>query len=112
MTKNDIKGKRVVKYLTQDPIVQPRACDSFEKLPDDNSYLSANCSKWGYDGTRGECDKWGNFKNKGSFRIYNDPIFWEGKYYVNLKPSVLACDDSYNSPAPLSPRDTWQLFVR
>ena len=112
MTKNDINGHSVVKYFIEDPNIQPRACASFERLPGDNAYLSVNCSKWGNDGIRGECEKWGSFKNKGSFRIYNDPIFWEGKYYVNIKPSVLACDDLYSSSAPLSVGDTWQVFVR
>ena len=112
MTKNDINGHSVVKYFIEDPNSQPRACASFERLPGDNAYLSVNCSKWGNNGTRGECEKWGSFKNKGSFRIYNDPIFWEGKYYVNIKPSVLACDDLYSSSAPLSVGDTWQVFVR
>ncbi|PFX17042.1 Angiopoietin-4 [Stylophora pistillata] len=112
MTKNDINGESIVKYLIEDPSIQPRACASFERLPGDNAYLSVNCLKWGNDGTRGECDKWGSFKNKGSYRVYNDPIFWENKHYVNMKPSILACDDSYSSPAPLSLGDTWQIFVR
>lgn len=112
MTKNDPNGKRAVRYLTKDPSVQPRACGSFVTLTDDNSFLAANCAKWGNDGTSNECDKWGNFRNKGGFRVYNDPIFWEGKYHINLKTSILACDDSYTAPAPLSPGDKWQLFVR
>lgn len=112
MTKNDPHGKRAVKYLIEDPSVQPRACGSFVAFPDDNSFLATNCAKWGNDGSSGECNKWGYFKHKGIFRIYNDPILWEGKHYVNLKTSVLACDDLITAPLPLSKGDKWQLFVR
>lgn len=84
----------------------------FVAFPDDNSYLAPNCSKWGNDGRDIECNKWGYYQNKGFFRIYNDPIIWEGKHYINLKPSVLACDDSTDNPYPLSQGDKWQLFVR
>ena len=112
MTKNDPHGKRAVKYLIEDPFVQPRACGSFVAFPDDNSFLASNCAKWGNDGSSGECNKWGYFKHKGIFRIYNNPILWEGKHYVNLKTSVLACDDLITAPLPLSKGDKWQLFVR
>ena len=112
MTKTDLHGERAVRYFIEDPSVQPRACGSFEALPDDNSFLAANCDKWGHDGFRSECEKWGYYKNNGLYRIYNDPIIWEGKYYVNLKPSILSCDDSRDAPFPLSQGDKWQLFVR
>lgn len=112
ITKNDPRGEKAVRYLTEDPLVQPRACGSFVVLPDDNSFLGANCAKWGNNRTSTECDKWGSYKNKGAFRVYNDPIFWEGKHHINLKTSILACDDSYTNLAPLSQGDTWQLFVR
>lgn len=112
MTKRDSHGERALRYLTEDPSVQPRACGSFETLPDDNSFLAANCAKWGNDGVNSECNKWGYYKNKGNYRIYNDPIIWEGKYYINLKPSILACDDSRDMPHPLSPGDKWQMYVR
>lgn len=112
MTKSDPDGERAVQYLTENPSVQPSACGSFVAFPDDNSYLAPNCSKWGNDGRDTECNKWGYYQNKGFFRIYNDPIIWEGKHYINLKPSVLACDDSTDNPYPLSQGDKWQLFVR
>lgn len=112
MTKNDPNGERAVHYLTEDPSIQPRACGSFVTLADDNSFLSANCDKWGNNRNGSECNRWGSYKNNGIFRVYNDPIFWEGKYHINLKTSILACDDSYNKRAPLSRGDKWQLFVR
>jgi len=112
MTKNDPNGERAVHYLTEDPSIQPRACGSFVTLADDNSFLAANCNKWGNNRNGSGCDRWGSYKNKGIFRVYNDPIFWEGKYHINLKTSILACDDSYSKPAPLSRGDKWQLLVR
>lgn len=113
MTKRDPKGESVLSYFIEDPRVQPKACGSFQTFPDDNSTLAANCDKWGNDGDSTECDKWGYYKNKYNSRIYNDPVLWDGKHYVNfLKTSSLACDDSRHSPYRLSQGDTWQIFVR
>lgn len=110
MTKSNIAGQTVVKYLIEDSGTQPQACGSFETLPDDNSILASNCKMWGNDGSSIECDKWGYYRNRHSYRVYNDPIIWEGKYYVNLNPSVLTCDDLRD--VPLSEGDKWQLFIR
>ena len=112
MTAPDTNGESVVRYLTEDPSIQPKACGSFTRLPGDNAILSENCDKWGKDRTGEECGKWGDVKRKGTFRIYNNPIFWQDLYYINFKTSKLACDDSRTRPLPLSLGDNWQLFVR
>ena len=110
MTKRNPAGKAAVHYLIESPQRRPPACGSFEALPDDNSILAANCVKWGNNGGCSECNKWGDADNPYGYRLYNNPVFWKGKSYVNFLPKLLACDGSKN--APLSKGDKWQLFVR
>ena len=110
MTKRNPAGKAAVHYLIESSKTRPPACGSFEALPDDNSILAANCDKWGNNRRCSECNKWGNADNRDGYRLYNNPVFWKGKSYVNFHPEFLACDGSRN--ASLSKGDKWQLFVR
>ena len=111
MTKRNQAGEAAVRYLIEDrKISRPPACGSFEPLPDDNSILAANCNKWGNNVKCSKCNKWGHPNYPRAYRIYNNPIFWAGKSYVNFNPKSLACDGF--SDAPLSEGDKWQLLVR
>ena len=111
MTKSNQAGEAAVRYLIEDrKISRPPACGSFERLPDDNSILAVNCNKWGTNGKCSECNKWGHTEHRNAYRVYNNPIFWEGKSYVSFNPESLACDGLSN--ASLSEGDQWQLFVR
>ena len=110
MTKRNPAGKTAVRYLIESSTTRPPACGSFEALPNDNSVLAANCDKWGNNGRCSECSKWGNADKRSGYRLYNNPIFWKGKGYVNFHPASLACDGLSN--ASLSKGDKWQLFVR
>ena len=110
MTKRNPAGKAVVHYLIESSKTHPPACGSFEALPDDNSVLAAHCDKWGNNGRCSECNKWGKAAKRNGYRLYNDPVFWKGKSYVNFHPKHLACDGFSN--ASLSKGDKWQLFVR
>ena len=107
MTKRNPAGKAAVHYLIASSRTRPPACGSFEALPDDNSILAANCDKWG---NNGRCSKWGQADKRSGYRLYNSPVFWKGKGYVNFSPKYLACDGFIN--ASLSKGDKWQLFVR
>ena len=110
MTRRNPAGKAAVYYLIESSKTRPPACGSFEALPDDNSILAANCDKWGNDGRCSKCNKWGEASIRYGYRLYNDPVFWKGKSYVNFHPEFLACDGFIN--ASLSKGDKWQLFVR
>ena len=92
MTKRNPAGKAAVHYLIKSAATRPPACGSFEALPDDNSILAANCSNWGTNGRCSECNKWGRAGNNAGYRVYNNPVFWEGKSYVQFHPDSLACD--------------------
>ena len=110
MTKRNPAGKAAVHYLIKSSTTRPQACGSFEALPNDNSILVANCNKWGNNGRCSGSNKWGSAGYPDGYRVYNNPVFWKGKSYVNFNPKFLACDGFSN--APLSKGDKWQLFVR
>ena len=110
MTKRNVAGKTAVRYLIENAQTRPPSCGSFERLPDDNSILAAHCNNWGNDGTCSKCNKWGHPNNRYVSRVYNTPIFWEGKRHVTFNPNFLACDGFRK--APLSKGDKWQLLVR
>ncbi|XP_067025242.1 uncharacterized protein [Acropora muricata] len=111
MTKRNPAGKAAVHYLIESSSKpRPPACGSFEALPDDNSVLAANCDKWGNKRRCSKCNKWGDADHRNGYRLYNNPVFWKDKSYVNFHPESLACDGFSN--ASLSKGDIWQLFVR
>ena len=110
MTQKNLAGKTAVHYLIESSGTRPPACGSFEVLPDDNSILAANCKNWGNNRRCSKCNKWGNAVKRNGYRLYNNPVFWKGKGYVNFHPASLACDGPRN--ASLSKGDKWQLFVR
>ena len=103
MTNNDAKGADVVKYFTTSDTM-PAACDSFTRLPGDNSTLAVNCDKWGHP----DSNKWGHSAYVMKVRIYERPIAWPSTKIYKSNRSY-RCDDNENN---LSLLDTWQLFVR
>ena len=50
ITNQNNRGGNVVKFFTESDTI-PKACDSFTRLPDDNSTLSNSCSDWGFQTT-------------------------------------------------------------
>ena len=111
MTNNDAKGAKVVEFFT-DSDTRPKACDSFTRLPDDNSTLARNCDMWGYF-TK---DRWGHKNHTNDVRLFSRPFMWVLKYFYILyiqdnDPRWLSCDDNKNV-ADLSFGDIWQIFVR
>jgi hypothetical protein len=113
-TKNN-KGENVVNYFTVDHLNQRNACESYFRGPGDTSVLASNCAKWGNDGINVEIGKWGYYQHNGTFRIYNDPVYWNGtneKYFVNFVPERLCCDENINNLKQLSSGDSWKLYVR
>lgn len=82
-------------------------CGFFVIFVDDNLYLVVNCEKWGNNRNGSECNRWGFYRNKGIFWVYNDLIFWEGKYCINLKILILVCDDLFNKLVFLLCGDKW-----
>lgn len=111
MTRNDTKGANVVEFFTESDNI-PEACDSFTRLPDDNSTLARNCDMWGFP-TK---DQWGHKSLRNDVRLFHRPFLWALKHYYILyiqdnDPRRLSCDDHKNK-ADLSLGDIWHIFVR
>ena len=106
ITNQNNRGANVVKFFTDSDNI-PKACDSFTRLPDDNSTLANSCSDWGFETT----DRWGHEKHLNKIRLYSRPILWAWKRYYTLSGDPLTCDDNLNQLA-MSKGDKWQIFVR
>ena len=104
-------GFEVVKYYIEDTTMQPQACDSFTRLPNDNSILAQKCLHWGYKDGVAEVNKWGHYRYKGNHRIYHRTAFWKDHYYFSIRPDIgYWCDD--NRTAALSIGDKFGIYVR
>ena len=89
---------------------RPQACGSYTVLPDDNSTLSEDCSKLGWNGTYAD-GKWAASWATGQYRIQqaiNRPL--DHKFFS--APKQRDCDDWNSGEESLSPGDTWAVFVR
>jgi hypothetical protein len=88
----------------------PTACNSFVRLPDDQSILAANCTKWGYSlNGIAMINKWGRSPYTGTWRPYKQIAVWPGVHSVAFIAGDYMCDD-YNQVGQAG--DIWKMFVR
>lgn len=113
MSKNNSAGHRVLSFFLKSSKKHAEACDSFVRLPDDNSTLSKDCQKWGYNGTSGEINQWGYFNNNGQLRIYRNVTVWVNgrKAFSSSPPGRCWCDDLAGKSS-LTDGDIWELYCR
>lgn len=113
MTKNDSAGYDVLDYFLLSPDLRATACDSFIRLPDDNSTLSQNCAEWGHNGTHDEVNEWGYYSHSGDWRLYREVSRWTAEQKsFSLRPQTQYwCDDEADTSS-VSPGDTWELYAR
>ena len=113
MTKNNSAGYSALDYFLLSPDVRATACDSFIRLPDDNSTLSQSCTKWGHNGTNAEVNEWGYYSHTGHWRLYREVSRWiAGQKSFSLRPQTQYwCDDEGGS-STVSPGDTWEVYAR
>jgi hypothetical protein len=123
MTKNDTAGQQVVRYFTDDAFASskafPAACGSFDRLPEDTSFLGQKCSKWGRDSS-GSTDvgKWGGKDFYGPVRIVGRPFqivsspTYGFAYQKIPSNDYRLCDDALFAPEPSQAGDKWQISVR
>ena len=108
-------GEAVVEYFSNQTNTRPDSCLSFVRMKDDNSYLSRNCSRWGYDGSSNFVGKWGH-KNKQGGRRLHDLTAVLGEHYRWKTTGIhRLCDDNKNELKNfinLSKGDFWKIFVR
>ncbi|KAK3753518.1 hypothetical protein QZH41_018025 [Actinostola sp. cb2023] len=115
ITKKNELGQQVVEYFTEDGKDQSQSCNSYFRGPGDDSILASSCEKWGSDGSSSEIGKWGYYQHNGTYRIYNEPAYWNshgGKYFINFIPGRLCCDEDKSNCDHLSAGDVWKLFVK
>ena len=118
MTNLNPLGEAVVNYFIDNNMVstRPQTCGSYTVLPDDNSTMSEDCSKLGWNGTHAD-GKWSTFHSMSETRILK-PIArrfgpWQSdKIGFYTFPARRNCDDHDAGKASLSPGDTWAMFVR
>ena len=113
MTKNNSAGHRVLDYFLKSARYPATACNSFDRLPDDNSTLSQNCAKWGHNSTHSETNEWGYYSHNGAWRIYRNVSVWSNarRSFSLRPPSDFCCDDETDSTT-ISHGDTWEVYAR
>ena len=113
MTRNNSAGYSALDYFLLSPDVRATACDSFIRLPDDNSTLSQNCVKWGHNGTNAEVNEWGHYAHGGNWRLYREVSRWiAGQKSFSLRPHKQYWCDDEGDPSTVSPGDTWEVYAR
>ena len=114
MTNINPQGEAVVEYLIGDNLIstRPQACGSYTVLPDDNSTLSRDCSKLGWNGTHAD-GKWAApWFTAGGYRLRRVILARNFSHQFKSQPKERCCDDWNNGEESLSPGDTWAVFVR
>ncbi|XP_078355323.1 uncharacterized protein LOC144639933, partial [Oculina patagonica] len=113
MTNINPLGEAVVEHLIDDNLAstRPQACGSYTVLPDDNSTMSEDCSKLGWNGTHAD-GKWSAYWATGKKRILQAVTRREDYHRFFSAPKRRDCDDWESGEDSLSPRDTWAVFVR
>ena len=115
MTNINPLGEAVVNYFVDDSLIsaRPQACGSYTALPDDNSTLSEDCSKLGWNGTHAD-GKWTIPSVTGRSRILRplrrDP--YKYRFAFISFPRQRNCDGNKDEEGSLSAGDTWAVFVR
>ena len=113
MTNVNSLGEAVVKYFINDNLIsaRPQACGSYTVLPDDNSSLSEDCSKLGWNSTHPD-GKWTSSWINGHKRVLKPLLRQEDHHRFRSLPKGRDCDDWESDESSLSPGDTWAIFVR
>ncbi|KAL9978221.1 hypothetical protein ACROYT_G015716 [Oculina patagonica] len=113
MTNLNLLGEAVVEYFIDDNLAstRPQACGSYTILPDDNSTMSEDCSKLGWNGTHTD-GKWSKSVATGRYRIWQAIHRHSDRHRFYSFPWGRDCDDWESGEDSLSPGDTWALFVR
>lgn len=104
-------GEAVVRYFSDQSNVLPASCGSFQRMSDDNSYLSMTCYQWGNEGSD-YAGKWGHYKKKGRHRMYNHAAFVADFYLWKVKNDTWKCDDGEDELFPQKSGNFWKIFVR
>ena len=105
-------GENVVKYLTAKTNSLPIACGSFYTLPNDDSMMANECSRWGKENGSFEVGKWHHSGISVFGRLFNHLAFIKGAVHWNVG-TRWECDDFNRTHGyVVSTGDFWKIFVR
>ena len=105
-------GENVVKYFTAKTNSLPIACGSFYLLPNDDSMMADDCSRWGKENGSFEVGKWHHSGMNVHDRLFNHVAFIFNVSHWNLG-SRWECDDYFNlDNYEVSNGDFWKMYVR
>ena len=94
VTNDNADGLAVLDYFVFENISEPLACNTFKRLPSDNSYTTSRCASWSYG-------KWGHTLNPSSRQLYATTFFIPGTSHFMLASNKFGvrweCDDYSNS---------------
>ena len=105
MTNENTEGENAIRFLLNEILNRPPACNSYTKLPDDTSVVANQCNQWGYSG------RWG-FQGDN---LYEFPFFTSYASHFCIGTSVTQryeCDD-YTVPTTIGFKvGIWSHYVR
>ncbi|XP_028417282.1 uncharacterized protein LOC114541680 [Dendronephthya gigantea] len=110
--KSNSLGQEVVKYFTAQTNTPPKSCGSYYRLPDDNSTMASQCSRWGVESGIFEVGKWNHDGVPVKERLIDLSVFIVHKahwFNKQLSDRDWECDDLRE---PISQNDFWKIFVR
>ena len=104
-------GEAVVQYFSGQTDGLPSSCNSFKRLAGDDSKLALQCDKWGNDAAH-HVGKWGHYRKKVEYRMYDHTAFVANKYHWHIVPGSWLCHDVGRNLLVISPGDFWKIYVR
>ena len=108
-------GQEVIKYFTAQTNIRPESCESYYRLPDDNSTLASNCSQWARESKTKDVGKWHGDGAPVEDRLFNHVAFILHKthWLIQQPGGRWECDDFiYTNGYTISRNDFWKVFVR
>jgi len=105
-------GEAVVQYFSGQTDVLPAACDSFQRMDDDDSQLAASCDQWGNENGNHRVGKWGHYNKKGENRMYDHAAFVAHLHHWVIVDGNWLCDDGGSTPFAISSGDFWKIYAR
>lgn len=79
-------GEAVVQYVTGETDVLPKACGSFIRMANDNSFLAAICQQWGKENGLIYLGKWSFDYVTTADKLYDHAVYVSGRYDWLISP--------------------------
>ena len=107
VTAANSSGQAVIQYFSDLTDALPKACGSFVRMDDDDSWLAEKCHEWGAEENDIKVGKWG--LSGVTERLYDHAAFIWSHYHWMILPDRWECDDFHGN---VTIGDFWKIFVR